>query len=279
MPRTSAGSAANTSAPDGSATASSVRPARPARPPRPARPAPPTRPAPPARTPGEAGALAPVARPLLRDDVYARLRDAIVDGTLAPDEQLRDQDLAERLGVSRTPVREALLRLEQSGLVVTAPGRSTRVATVDRRSIVEAQSVVTAMHEVAIRESLGRLTALDLDAMRAANDRFAQALRRGDADAALRADDELHDIPVRVSGNAAVAAVLEQYTPALRRLERLRFSSLTGRASVALHDELIAALERADGSVAYAVSRRTWHTLEPLLDTLPLTPTRMEGPR
>ena len=243
MSRTSAARAVNTAGPSGSATASP-------------------------------GALAPVARPLLRDDVYARLRDAIVDGTLAPDEQLRDLDLAERLGVSRTPVREALLRLEQSGLVVTAPGRSTRVAAVERRSIVEAQSVVTAMHEVAIRESLDRLTAIDLDAMRSANDRFARALRRGDADGALRADDELHDIPVRVSGNTAVAAVLQQYTPALRRLERLRFSSLTGRASVALHDELISALERVDAASAYAVSHRTWHTLEPLLDTLPPTSTR-----
>src|SRR5918995_4693948 len=58
-----------------------------------------------------------LARSLLRDDVYARLRDAIVDGTLLPGERLRDLDLAAWLGVSRTPVREALLRLGQAGLV------------------------------------------------------------------------------------------------------------------------------------------------------------------
>ena len=57
----------------------------------------------------------PVGRSLLRDDVYVRLRDAIVDGTFAPGESLRDGELAEWLGVSRTPVREALLRLAAAG--------------------------------------------------------------------------------------------------------------------------------------------------------------------
>ena len=64
-----------------------------------------------------------VGRSLLSDDVYRRLRDAIVDGTFMPGEQLKDGDLAEWLGVSRTPVREALLRLRGSGLVVALPGR------------------------------------------------------------------------------------------------------------------------------------------------------------
>ena len=72
--------------------------------------------------------------------------------------------------------------------------------------------------------------------MRAANRRFAEALRAGDADAALAADDELHGIPVRAAGNDAVREVLDQFTPVLRRVERLRFSSLDARDSVTLHD-------------------------------------------
>ena len=76
----------------------------------------------------------PLPRSLLRDDVYVRLRDAIVDGRFTPGEQLRDGDLAQWLGVSRTPVREALLRLAQAGLVVAAPGRSTTVSTLDARA-------------------------------------------------------------------------------------------------------------------------------------------------
>lgn len=221
-----------------------------------------------------------VQRSLLRDDVYTRLRDAVVDGTLAPGEQLRDGDLAAWLGVSRTPVREALQRLAGAGLVHTTPGRSTTVATLDRREIRNAQVVVAAMHRLAVEEAVGQLTASDLDAMRAANERFADALERGDADAALAADDEFHAVPVAAAANTAIATVLDQFTPVLRRLERLRFSSLTGRTSVSLHARLVDLCEAGDAAAAARLSHETWETLQPLLDALPLptTPTLAPTP-
>src|SRR5882672_8749446 len=151
-----------------------------------------------------------VSRSLLRDNAYRAIRDAIVDGTLAPGERLNDADLVEWLGVSRTPVREALGRLEQAGLVRTKPGRYTIVSPLDVRAVRAAQSVTTAMHELAVREALPNLSAAELDAMREANARFADALRRGDVDAALAADDEFHDVPVTASANQAVRTVLEQ---------------------------------------------------------------------
>jgi len=208
---------------------------------------------------------APQPRSLLRDDVYVRLRDAIVDGTLEPGEQLRDAELATWLGVSRTPIREALLRLQQAGLVVARPGRSTSVATLDTRAIRDAQAVVAGMHELAVRQAVPQLTDQDLDRMRAANERFAAALRRGDVDAALAADDEFHAVPVTCAANQALRQVLEQFTPSLRRLERLRFSSLTGRGSVSLHERLIERCAAGDATGAAAVSFETWQTLEPLL--------------
>ena len=208
----------------------------------------------------------PLARGLLRDDVYRRLREAIVDGTLAPGEQLRDGELATWLGVSRTPVREALLRLQQAGLVTATPGRSTTVASLDARAVRDAQAVVAALHEVAVRAAVALLTDDDVHRMREANKAFARALRRGDAEAALAADDELHGIPVKAAANEAVRAVLEEFTPVLRRVERLRFSSLRGRDSVALHDQLIDACAARDADAAAATSTRTWRTLTPLLD-------------
>ncbi|GAA4403622.1 GntR family transcriptional regulator [Fodinibacter luteus] len=214
-------------------------------------------------------APAHVQRSLLRDDVYTRLRDAVVDGTLAPGEQLRDADLAAWLGVSRTPVREALQRLAGAGLVLTTPGRSTTVATLDRREIRNAQVVVAAMHRLAVEEAVGQLTAADLDAMREANARFADALGRGDADAALAADDLFHAIPVAAAANTAIATVLDQFTPVLRRLERLRFASLSGRTSVRLHDRLVDLCAAGDAPAAARVAHETWETLQPLLDALP----------
>lgn len=204
-------------------------------------------------------------RTLLRDDAYQRLRDAIVDGTLEPGERLRDAELSAWLGVSRTPVREALARLEQAGLVVTRPGRSTTVAPLDVRAVRDAQSVVASMHQLAVRLAVPQLTDEDLQRMTQANKRFAQALRDGDVDAALESDDELHAVPVRVAANRALQQVLEQFTPLLRRVERVRFSSLTGRGSVGLHADLIDRCRAGDPDGAAAVSWDTWQTLEPLL--------------
>ena len=204
---------------------------------------------------------APVRPALLRDTVHARLRDAIVDGTLAPGEVLRDHELATWLGVSRTPVREALLRLGESGLVRAAPGRSTVVSDIDVSEVRAAQKVVAMMHRLAVAEAVAALCAADLVEMREANERFARAIAERDTDAALAADDEFHAVPVRVSGNRALSTVLDQFSPVVRRLERTRFESLAGPDSVALHAFLVDACEAGDAESAADISFRTWQNL------------------
>lgn len=203
-----------------------------------------------------------VDRSLLRDDVYRRLRDAIVDGTFAPGEQLKDLDLANWLGVSRTPIREALLRLGASGLVVAVPGRSTTVSQIDADAVRNARDVVAAMHELAVREVAGRLSQADLDLMRQANDRFATALAAGDVSAALEADDDLHSVPVSALGNDALESVLEQFGPMVRRAERERFS-LDAHESVEGHDRLIGFLAEGDAEHAATTEFDIWHSLPP----------------
>ncbi|AYM41635.1 GntR family transcriptional regulator [Mycobacteroides chelonae] len=202
-----------------------------------------------------------MTRSLLRDDAYKALRTAIVDGTLAPGERLRDDELSRWLGVSRTPIREALSRLEHAGLVQTQPGRHTIVSPIDIREARAAQSVAAAMHELAVREAITNISAGDLAAMRHANTRFAAALDAHDPDAALAADDEFHAVAVEASANPYIAAVLEQVTPVLRRLERIRFAGRDGRHSVALHEQIIARCEAGDSEGAGRAARDNWHTL------------------
>lgn len=201
-----------------------------------------------------------VDRSLLRDDVYRRLRDAIVDGTFVPGEQLKDVELAEWLGVSRTPIREALLRLGASGLVVAVPGRSTTVSEIDPDAARDARDVIAAMHELAVREMAGKLGSTEVSRMRDANRRFARALSAGDVAGALDADDELHAIPVAALGNRALEAVLEIFGPLVRRAERQRFSH-DGRASVERHEQLIGLLADGDAEQAASVTFDIWHSL------------------
>lgn len=218
----------------------------------------------------------PIRTALLRDTVHDRLRDLIVDGSLAPGEVVRDTDLAARLGVSRTPVREALLRLGESGLVRAAPGRSTVVAEIDLAEVREAHAVVVAMHRLAVAESVARLTAGDLDRMRAANRRFAAAIEAHDTDTALAADDDFHRVAVEVAGNRALATVLDQFSPVVRRLERRRFASHAGTESVALHDRLVEACASGDAQAAADVAFRTWQNLA---DLIPHTATDADADR
>ena len=201
----------------------------------------------------------------LRDYAYEAIRTAIVDGTLAPGEKLRDAELESWLGVSRTPIREAIARLETAGLVRTERARQTIVSPLDERAALHAQAIAASLHELAAREAVGQLTEADLGLMTAANERFRAALAANDVDAAIAADDDFHAVAVRASANELLPALLEQVTPTLRRLERARFSSLAGRASVADHERVIRLCAAGHAAEAGAAVRENWLTLGRML--------------
>jgi DNA-binding GntR family transcriptional regulator len=208
----------------------------------------------------------PPNRTLLREHAFRALRAAIVDGTLTPGEKLVDTELCAWLGVSRTPVREALAHLEKTGLVQIEPGHRTVVAPLDARTAVEAQAVAAGMHELAARDAVPLLTEAHAAAMDEANADFAAALGRGDVDAAITADDAFHRVFVELAGNRMAAAILDDVTPLLRRMERARFAALAGRSSVAQHRSIVELARSGDAAGAAAVTRANWLTLRPVLD-------------
>ena len=207
-------------------------------------------------------------RTLLRDTAYEAIRDAIVRADIPPGAAVSNAAVAEQLGLSRAPVRDALARLADEGLVETKPQSYTRVTRLVLKEVQDAAAVVRAMHELATRTAVPLLTAGDVGAMREASGRFAAATRAGDVDAAMDSDDELHGVLVGVSGNRAVAATIERYTPLIRRLERRQFSSARARRSVQLHHELIAACAAGDTEQAIQVTAQIWRSLENLADDL-----------
>ncbi len=207
-------------------------------------------------------------RSLLRDDVYSHLVTAIVSGILAPGEQLRDAKLADWLGVSRTPIREAILRLGHIGLVNAHPGRATFVTDIDPDQEQQAISVLATMHRLAVEESLNLLTAHHWDQLVAANKDFAAAITRHDIESAIVADDAFHKVFINASGNGAIQSVVDTFTPLIRRAEIARFgldqavanseSSLHDSAST--HDHLIS-LAKARSPEAAHVAFQIWNFL------------------
>lgn len=209
--------------------------------------------------------LTPLPRQTLREQVYATLLEAIVRGVLPPDSRLRDGDLAAELHVSRTPVREALQRLEDEGLVQTAPGSQTRVTPLRESDAREAVPVVAALHALAARHAVPSLTDDDVARLRAANSAFAMALEQGETSAALEADDAFHAVFVAQSGNGELWRTLQRLLPRVRRLELARFRALSGRDSVTQHDAIIAAAMSGDPRQTGELVEENWLTLGRLL--------------
>lgn len=129
-----------------------------------------------------------------------------------------------------------------------------------------ALSVITAMHELALREAFPSLSATDFAALRSANRRVADAVRAVDVDAAIAADEQFHSLPVAACGNAALRTVLERFMPPLRPAVRLRFSGAGGLDAIARHDHVIERSEAGDLDAAVAATRADWQSLAPLLD-------------
>ncbi|MFX0591855.1 GntR family transcriptional regulator [Melissospora conviva] len=211
--------------------------------------------------------LPSVPRRLLRDQAYDVLLAAIVEGELRPGQVLRDGELATAVGLSRTPVREALARLADEGLVESKPNAYTRVAPLHRRDCEEAFVVLRALHTLAVREAVPRMTPAHVERMRAANVDFAAALDAGDVLAALAADDDVHDVYLDATGNHTLRSTIERLSPRIRRLERLRFASLPGRDSIGVHERIADACAAGDADLAADLVYANWDSLGRLIET------------
>lgn len=199
-----------------------------------------------------------VGRRLLKDSAYATLCDAIVDGTLAPGEMLHDDELCAWLGLSRTPVRGALARLEAEGLVETAPQRFTRVAPLEADDASALFPVIAALHALAVELAVPRLSPHQLLALRDANDRHIAALTARNGPAAFKADDMFHGIFVRACGNPVVVTTLESLEPRMHRLELQHTGALPGRRALAQHEAIIARAAAGDAPRAASAAREHW---------------------
>ena len=117
----------------------------------------------------------------LRDVVFNTLRQAILKGELAPGERLMEIQLAERLGVSRTPIREAIRKLELEGLVLMIPRKGAEVAKISEKSLRDVLEVRRSLEELAIELACQRMTEEEINSLEQTQEEFKKAVARGDA--------------------------------------------------------------------------------------------------
>lgn len=168
-------------------------------------------------------------RRLLRDDVFEAIKTAIVDGTLEPGETLRDDELMHWLGVSRTPVRQALNMLSDVGLVEMVPGRYTRVSLLDAAMLNQATYTTGIMHEYAARTAVPTMTDDDLAEVHALREQTVQALADGDVPSLSTSIGDFFLAFERATGNDVLVESVELLHPRLARFlaPREGFTDLT----------------------------------------------------
>ncbi len=202
------------------------------------------------------------------EQVYLRLRDLIVQGQLAPGTRVVETDVAERLGVSRTPVREALQRLQQEGFVVGAPGAQQARLTVAPLTRADVHELLNIVGEL---EGLGARWAAALapsprralaNALRALNERFQHAGREVPIHLGrlYAADERLHRKIVEASAGPRLLALHDSVKPQAERYIRMYISMLTNdmRPSVAEHDAIIDAIDEGTPDDAQLAVQTNW---------------------
>ena len=185
----------------------------------------------------------------LRVEVYEVLRAAIIEGRLRPRQKLNEVDLGNHLGISRTPVREALMQLEKEGLVTIDPGKGAAIAEISRSDLVEIYPIVSVLEGLAARKAATNLTFEDLSGMKDLNRQLKDLAKRGDASAYMEANSRLHQVFLDKYPNERLRDLIASYKGQIHRF-RLFSLNLPGRMqeSVLEHDRIIVAFEKRDAS-------------------------------
>lgn len=169
----------------------------------------------------------------LRDVVFNTLRKAILTGELKPGERLMEIHLANRLGVSRTPIREAIRKLELEGLVIMIPRRGAEVAQITEKSLKDVLEVRRALDALCVELACDRISAEETEQLRESCEEFERATETEDTAVIAKADVELHDIIVHATGNQRLIQLINNLS---EQMYRYRFEYIKDEDR---HDNLI----------------------------------------
>jgi DNA-binding GntR family transcriptional regulator len=185
--------------------------------------------------------------------VYDTLRDEILDLTLPPGSAIDEIQLADRLSMSRTPIREALVRLASDGLVTTLPNRSTVVSNIDFLNLHTFFDALTLMYRVTTRLAAEHRLPADLERIRELQASFARAVEAQDALSMIATNRDFHAAIADAGRNPYYTGLFCRLLDEGRRILRIYYSSFDDRLPhryVVEHEDMIAAIEARDVELA-----------------------------
>jgi DNA-binding GntR family transcriptional regulator len=197
---------------------------------------------------GDTGQRKPIVRHNLHDAIVSRVRDMIIDGTLSPGMRIHEGNLGQDLGVSRTPLREALKFLASEGLVELAPGRGAVVRSFSAKDVEDSLIVLANLEELAGRLACVHASDEQIRDIRRIHDEMMQRYALRERLSYFKLNQSIHSAILRASGNEPLAGV---HGVLQARLRRIRYvgneSPEKWAAAVADHEDMITALEARDG--------------------------------
>ncbi|WP_337101164.1 GntR family transcriptional regulator [Paenibacillus sp. YIM B09110] len=195
-----------------------------------------------------------------KERAFSQIQRWIIDGTLQPGEKLLDAELAETLGVSRTPIREAFQLLEVQGLVSTHPGKETKVTAIEKEDIFKMYSTMAALQSLAAEATAQTIAHEQIEQLRTINDEFANAIKNNQAYHAMEADEQFHNLIVELSDNPYIASFSASLQIHIRRFKYvfLKQSITATQASVEEHEAIILALDLKDSKHAEELMKQNF---------------------
>lgn len=206
----------------------------------------------------------------LRDVVFNTLRQAILRGELKPGERLMEIQLANKLGVSRTPVREAIRKLELEGLVLMIPRKGAEVADISEKNLKDVLEVREALEELAARLACDKITKEGINRLKEAAQDFRSALKSNDITQMAEADVRFHDVICNATENQKLGQLLNNLREQMYRyrIEYLKDQQVYEKL-LSEHEEIIRHIEKGEkDEAARVVSRHIENQAQAVTDVI-----------
>ncbi len=194
----------------------------------------------------------------LREKILETIREAILKGNLKPGEKVAEPELAERFGISRTPIREAFRQLESEGYLTVIPRKGAVVAALSERDVEEFYAIKSILEGYAASLAAGNLTEKELERLEVVNQKLRTLANEGDVRSFYRVHNEFHEIFLKAADNVKLYELIHQLGMKFNRL-RMASLSVTGRMEISVdeHEKLLDAFRRKDGNAAENLVKKT----------------------
>lgn len=193
----------------------------------------------------------------LREKILENIRDAIISGSLKAGSRVSEPELADRYGISRTPIREAFRQLESEGYLTVIPRRGAVVSEFSQKDVEEFYAIKSILEGYAARRACEKLTEKELDRLQAVNDRLAELAEHNDIKTFFRVHGDFHDMFIKAADNEKLRELISSLVTRFQRL-RLMSLSLPGRMRISVqeHEKIIEAFRNKDAETAETLVRK-----------------------